>query len=112
MDNLGYAMENFDATGNWRKEENGVPVDATGKLSSGEQFTGVLELQTFLNENKKKSLIRCITQKFFVYGLGRGLNYRDREAVDNVVGSLGEEQVNFADLLFEVLKSKPFQFSN
>ena len=77
-----------------------------------EEIYKFYEKHYYTHENKKKSLIRCITQKFFVYGLGRGLNYRDREAVDNVVGSLGEEQVNFADLLFEVLKSKPFQFSN
>ena len=110
MDNLGYAMENFDAVGNWRTEEGGESVDVSGKLSSGEEFNGIDELQTFLLENKKQSIVRCITQKLFVYGIGRGLTYKDRKAVDQVVASFEEDQVNFADLLFQVLESQPFQF--
>jgi hypothetical protein len=110
MDNLGYAMENFDAVGNWRTEEGGESVDVSGKLSSGEEFNGIDELQTFLLENKKQSIVRCITQKLFVYGIGRGLTYKDRKAVDQVVASFEEDQVNFADLLFQVFVSQPFQF--
>jgi hypothetical protein len=110
MDNLGYAMENFDAVGNWRTEEEGESVDVSGKLSSGEEFNGIDELQTFLLENKKQSIVRCITQKLFVYGIGRGLTYKDRKAVDQVVASFEEDQVNFADLLFQVFVSQPFQF--
>ena len=111
MDNLGYAMENFDAVGNWRTEEGGEFVDVSGKLSSGEEFNGIDELQTFLLENKKQSIVRCITQKLFVYGIGRGLTYKDRKAVDQVVASFEKDQVNFADLLFQVFVSQPFQFT-
>ena len=111
MDNLGYAMENFDAVGNWRTNDGGEPVDVTGRLSSGEEFSGIAELQTFLLQNKKESIVRCITQKLFVYGLGRGLSYKDRIAVDQVVASFGKGQVNFADLLFQVFESQPFQFT-
>ena len=111
MDNLGYAMENFDAVGNWRTEEGGESVDVSGKLSSGEEFNGIDELQTFLLENKKQSIVRCITQKLLVYGIGRGLTYKDRKAVDQVVASFEKDQVNFADLLFQVFVSQPFQFT-
>ena len=111
MDNLGYAMENFDAVGNWRTNDGAEPVDVTGKLSSGEEFSGIDELQTFLLQKKKNSIVRCITQKLFVFGLGRGLTYKDRIAVDQVVASFGKGQVNFADLLFQVFESQPFQFT-
>ncbi|MBT5715408.1 MAG: DUF1585 domain-containing protein, partial [Opitutae bacterium] len=58
------------------------------------------------------SIVRCITQKLFVYGLGRGLTYKDRVAVDQVVMSFKNGQINLADILFKVIQSKPFQFSN
>ena len=111
MDNLGYAMENFNPVGEWRVEEDGEPVDVSGKLSSGEKFNGVKELQMFLRDNKKAALHRCITQKLLVYGLGRGLSYKDRLTIDEVLASFANDQINFADLLFKIIASKPFQFS-
>ena len=53
MDNLGYALENFNAVGKWRDHEGGKSIDVTGKLSSGEKFTGVRELQRFLKRKQK-----------------------------------------------------------
>ena len=111
MDNLGYAMGNFNAVGKWQDQEEGRPVDVSGKLSSGEKFNGVRELQKFLNLNKKKAITRCLTQKLFVYGLGRGLTYRDRLAVDEVIKDGEDEQINLADLLLKVIQSKPFQYA-
>ena len=53
MDNLGYALDNFNAVGIWRDYEDGKNIDVTGKLSSGEKFTGVRELQNFLLAKQK-----------------------------------------------------------
>ena len=38
MDPLGFALENFDATGKWRTIDDGTPVDASGVLPNGTQF--------------------------------------------------------------------------
>lgn len=50
---LGFALESFDATGRWRREERGRPIDATGVYvtRSGEQvtFAGVRELAAYLS---------------------------------------------------------------
>ena len=40
MDPLGFALENFDATGKWRTIDAGTPVDASGVLPNGTQFSG------------------------------------------------------------------------
>ena len=111
MDNLGYAMDNFDAVGKWRSQEGGKSLNVSGKLSSGEKFTGVRELQNFLKENKEHAISRCLTQKLFIYGLGRGLTFKDRVAVDEVIGTGKQEKPKLADLIFKVIQSKPFQFS-
>ena len=39
MDPLGLAFENFNALGRWRDKERGQPIDASGKLITGETFT-------------------------------------------------------------------------
>ena len=46
-----------------------------------------------------------------MYGLGRGLTYRDRLAVDEVIKDGEDEQINLADLLLKVIQSKPFQYA-
>ena len=38
MDPLGLAFENFNALGRWRDKEQGQPIDASGKLITGERF--------------------------------------------------------------------------
>src|SRR4029079_5792958 len=35
MDPIGFALENYDAVGEWRTTEGGVPVDAGGGLPDG-----------------------------------------------------------------------------
>ena len=53
-------------------------LNVSGKLSSGEKFTGVRELQNFLKENKEQAISCRLTQKLFVYGLKGGLISKDR----------------------------------
>ena len=57
MDPLGFALENFDATGRWRTVEangpadlNPHPIDAGGELPDGTKFDGVTGLRRILNE--------------------------------------------------------------
>ena len=40
MDPIGFALENFNAVGEWRDEDAGVRIDAKGKLPNGSQFDG------------------------------------------------------------------------
>ncbi len=111
MDNIGYALDNFNAVGEWRDQEEGKSIDVSGQLSSGERFNGVRELQSFLYENKIQAINRSLTQKLLIYGLGRGLTYKDRIAVDEIISVEKQGKIKLADLIFNVIASKPFQFS-
>ena len=44
MDPLGFGLENFDAVGAWRTMDGKFPIDATGTLPDGDEFTGPVEL--------------------------------------------------------------------
>src|SRR3989449_939118 len=50
MDPAGFSLENYDAIGRWRSVEEGQPIDATGGLPDGSQFTGVSGLEKGLRD--------------------------------------------------------------
>jgi hypothetical protein len=109
MDPLGLALENFNAFGLWRDKERGQPIDAAGRLITGETFNGIQDLKRFLRNERRQDFYRCLTEKLLTYALGRGLEYYDVPAVDLIVERLEREQGRFGALLMGVLESAPFQ---
>jgi hypothetical protein len=52
---------------------------------------------------------RCLAEKLLTYGLGRGLEYYDRCAVDDICKELKAGGDRFQALVLAVVKSDPFQ---
>src|SRR5262245_3919393 len=48
MDPLGFSLENFDATGQWRSHEGFQPIDASAVLPDGSKFDGPAGLRNWL----------------------------------------------------------------
>ena len=111
MDPLGLALENFNAIGSWRDVESDQPVDSAGELVTGEKFGDIRELKRILKTDRRLDFYRCVTEKLFVYALGRGLEYYDDIVVDTTVEKLDREGGRFSALLYAVINSAPFQRS-
>lgn len=79
MDPLGLGMDNFDGIGQYRTTENGHPVDATGKLPSGESFDGAVELSQVLTNDPR--FFSCVSRQLFSYSMGREATVDDRLAL-------------------------------
>ena len=109
MDPLGLALENFNALGLWRTQEQGQPVDATGQLMSGESFQDIRDLKRILAAGHRTEFYRTLTEKLLTYALGRGLEYYDVPTVDQIVERLEREDGRFSALLLGVIESAPFQ---
>ena len=109
MDPLGLALESFNALGLWREKERNQPIDPAGKLVTGETFSGIHELKRILAESHRADFYRCLTEKLLTYALGRGLEYYDVEAVDQIVARLDQSNGRFSALLAGVIESAPFQ---
>src|SRR2546428_1320864 len=84
MDPLGFALENFDATGQWRETDGGVAIDASGSFPDGAVFAGPAELRALL-VNHRVSYISTVTEKLLAYALGRAVDYHDMPAVRRIV---------------------------
>jgi hypothetical protein len=109
MDPLGLALENFNALGMWRDTEKDQPIDASGTLLTGEEFDGIRQLKRILAEEHRLDFYRCLTEKLLTYSLGRGLEYYDEHAVDQVVEQLEQEKGKFSVLVRGIIESAPFQ---
>jgi Protein of unknown function (DUF1585)/Protein of unknown function (DUF1588) len=109
MDPLGLALENFNALGRWRDKERAGPIDASGKLLSGESFKEIRELKHILVEQHRRDFYRCLTEKMLTYALGRGLEAYDVQAVDTIVGRIEKAEGGASALIAGIVESAPFQ---
>jgi len=108
MDPLGFALENYDAIGSWRTTVDGLPVDASGKLPNGTDFTGAAQLKALLLAESPK-FVNCLTEKLLTYSLGRGLEPYDRPAVKRIELQVENKDYRFTALINGIVDSAPFQ---
>ena len=115
MDPIGFALENYNAIGAFRKKDGGLEIDTTAVLPDGTTFDGIADLKQILKD-RKQEFVRCLTEKMLIYALGRGLEYYDRPSVDRIVAQLESEGYRSSVLITEIVKSDPFRlrrgFSN
>ncbi|MGV3486153.1 MAG: DUF1592 domain-containing protein [Planctomycetaceae bacterium] len=109
MDPLGFALENFDAVGQFRTRESGVEIDASGQLPDGTEFTGVEGLRQVLATQRKESFVRCLIEKMMTYAVGRGIEYYDKCAVDKIMLDAKQYDYKFAYIVAGIIESDPFQ---
>ncbi len=109
MDPLGFALENFDAVGRWRTEDEGLAVNAAGELPTGEKFNGPAQMRQVLMDVKRDEIVQCMIEKSLIYALGRGLEYYDICAVQEIRQALEKDDYHYSALVLGVVRSAPFQ---
>ena len=108
MDPIGFALENYNAIGAFRKKEGELEIDTTAVLPDGTAFDGIADLKQILKD-RKQQFVRCLTEKMLTYALGRGLEYYDRPTIDRIVAQLEVEGYRSSALITEIAKSDPFR---
>jgi hypothetical protein len=108
MDPLGFALENYDAIGQWRDKDGKFPIDASGRLPDARQFTGANGLAAILMSDPN-AFAKAMSEKMLIYALGRGLKAYDRPVVNQIVGGLAANQYRFSSLVLGIVNSVPFQ---
>ena len=109
IDPLGFALENYNGIGEWRSQEDGSAIDASGKLPDGTQFEGPAGLKKVLATGRRDEFVSTVTEKLLTYGLGRGVEYYDMPAVRAIMRQTEANQYRFRDLILAVATSIPFQ---
>jgi Protein of unknown function (DUF1592)/Protein of unknown function (DUF1588)/Protein of unknown function (DUF1585)/Protein of unknown function (DUF1587)/Protein of unknown function (DUF1595)/Planctomycete cytochrome C len=108
MDPIGFSMENFDAVGHWRTTDNGSPIDTDGVLVDGSKLDGVKGMRDALLRYSPQ-FVRVITEKLFIYAMGRGTEYYDMPLIRSIVHQAAHNNYRFSSLILGIVKSEPFQ---
>ena len=107
MDPPGFGLENFNAIGQWRDNENGKPLDATGVMPDGQSFGTPAELRKILIGEKAK-FIRNYCTRLLGYALGRGLETYDQPTLLRLEQTLEQNGWKSEPLIIAVAQSYPF----
>jgi len=108
MDPIGFALENFDAVGSWRTKEPAGPIDASGQLADGSKVDGVVALRNAILA-RPDVFVTTMTEKMFVYALGRGIEAYDRPAIRQIVRDAARDNYRFSSLVRGIVRSPAFQ---
>ena len=109
IDPVGYAFENFDAIGQWREQDNGVPVDATSSFP----FDGTM--QSFSNASELSALIAsseqantCYSRYWLQFAYGRDVvDDKDQSIIDELT-ALSRGGGSTRDMVVTLLTNNSF----
>ena len=107
VDPLGFAMDNFDATGAWRNYDASNLIDASGALPDGTPIAGVAELREALLADPRL-FAGTVTEKLLTYALGRGLQHYDQPVVRGILREAEASDYRFSALVVGIVRSTPF----
>ena len=108
LDPIGFGLENFDAIGRWRdQDDTGGAIDAAGELPGGEKFTSPKELKAIIAK-RKDQLARNLTEQMLAYSLNRPLKGYDEIVVDHLMETIANDGYRMQTLITEIVTSYPF----
>ena len=110
MDPIGFVMENFDAVGTWRTQEDGIAIDPKGILVDGTPLNSVTDLRNALVRYTPQ-FARVTTENLMIYALGRGTEYFDMPTIRRIVADASKNDYRFSSLVLGIVKSDQFQMN-
>ena len=109
IDPVGFALENFDAVGQWQAAtREGLAIDAAGVLADGTKVDGPVALRKALLA-RPDVFAETITQKLLIYALGRGLEPVDMPVVRSIVRGAAAQGYAMQSIVLGIVRSAPFQ---
>jgi mono/diheme cytochrome c family protein len=108
MDPIGFALENFDAVGQWRDHDGSNAIDVSSKLPDGTVVDGVAGVKQLVLKDPQR-FVGAMTEKLLMYGIGRNVQYFDAPAVRKIVRDAAAGDYKFESLVLGVARSAPFQ---
>jgi hypothetical protein len=105
MDPMGLSLENFDGAGQYRTEENGAPIDASGE-ADGVTFNGAAELGRVLRDNPATPA--CLVSRLYAYAAGRPAAAGEKDWVKYLQEQFVAHGYRVPDLLRSIAVSDAF----
>jgi hypothetical protein len=111
MDPIGFAFENYDGIGQYRTQDNGKPVDATGAITldgTSKPFKNAVELVGMLaNSGDVRS---CFVTQWARFALSRANTDADSASLNDAFASFAKANFTVRDLLVGIATSRSFNY--
>jgi hypothetical protein len=109
IDPVGFALENFNAVGQWREwDADGQPVDSSAALPGTGEFKGIGGLEDALL-SRPELVAATMTENLLTFALGRGVDYYDAPAVRKILRDSEKDKYRLSSLILGIVQSVPFQ---
>ncbi len=106
-DPIGFAFENYDATGAFRTLDNGQPIDASGEVAGLGAFDGAAELATIIAQDER--LAGCMVDNVFTQALGFVPDDGQIPAIEAVTETFAADGHRMKQMLVELTTSPIFR---
>ena len=109
MDPIGFALENFDAIGQYRTEDhNGLPIDSFGEVPGFGSFSSPAEIGQVLYEDPRTA--SCFVANFVRGSMGRLETVGEAEMLYLVEEVFANGGYSLQDLMVELVASPVFRY--
>jgi hypothetical protein len=111
MDPIGFGLENYDTIGRYRDNDQGKPVDASGKVVNTDvdgEFVGGVALAAKLGQSTVVQ--RCMATQWIRYGIGRADAKDDSCTVAHAQDVLKATNGDLMELLVDITQSDVFRY--
>ena len=110
MDPLGFALENFNAVGQYRTvdPDTKTPINSAGQLPDGTSIGGPEDLRRALVAQPDR-FVQAFTENLFTYSLGRSLDYHDMSTVRGIVRRAATDNYRFESIVLGIVSSDAFR---
>jgi len=105
MDPIGLSFENFDTAGEYRVNENGATIDASGDLS-GKSFGGIKQLAQIIRDDPATT--SCLLNRAYSYGTERKPTPQEQAWLATVQSELSREGVRWRELMRRITLNPDF----
>jgi len=105
IDPIGLSLENYDALGTYRNQENGIDIDTSATMPDGATFAGAKALANYMAKDPR--LAPCLTKQVMTFGVDRSFEPDGRAYVMGLANQLGSKPT-WPDLVRAVATSEAF----
>jgi Protein of unknown function (DUF1588)/Protein of unknown function (DUF1592)/Protein of unknown function (DUF1585) len=109
MDPLGFALEHFDAVGQFRANDRGAEINSNITLDGRAIASSKEFREALLAAGHGREFVGTVVEKLLTYGLGRGVTERDAPTVRGLVRDLEKNGYRWSALVQQIVRSTPFQ---
>jgi len=110
IDPYGYALENYDAIGRFRKlDASGKAINTTTQLPSGQMIQNFDDLRSYLEVHRKEDFVRQFNRKLLGYALGRSVQLSDEPILSQIIQQQRAGGWSIQETICQIVLSKPFR---